>query len=104
MKRAAGLGLIVGFVSLNVAGLAGSVGAVTLGPEITVEADDGETFPQSYDVADRLKPGAVLRATRPALSRSRVAWPSSPRRVHTAAETGSRSSSGTTVRRSSNIS
>ena len=34
---------------------------VGLGPAVSVEADDGETFPASYDVADGLAPVTVLR-------------------------------------------
>lgn len=32
-----------------------------LGPEVVIEADDGDTFPKSYDVADRLRPESVIR-------------------------------------------
>ena len=32
-----------------------------LGPEVTVEAEEGTTFPASYDVADGLVSGTVLR-------------------------------------------
>ncbi len=34
-----------------------------LGPEITIEADRGRSFPHSYDVADRLEPATVLQIT-----------------------------------------
>ncbi len=34
---------------------------VVLGPEVAIEADGGETFPVSYDVADGLGPATVLR-------------------------------------------
>jgi hypothetical protein len=33
---------------------------VTLGPTVRIEADDSDTFPTSYDVADRLRPESVL--------------------------------------------
>ncbi len=32
----------------------------TLGPHVIIGADDGEGFPESYGVADRLQPGTVL--------------------------------------------
>lgn len=32
-----------------------------LGPAVTVEAEDGKTFPVSYDIADGLEPTTVLR-------------------------------------------
>lgn len=35
--------------------------APALGPTVTIEADDDENFPTSYDVADRLEPSTVLR-------------------------------------------
>jgi hypothetical protein len=42
-------------------GLAGRGRVPSIGPEVTVEAQEGETFPASYDVADRLEPDTVLR-------------------------------------------
>ena len=39
----------------------GAARAAALGPALTVEAEEGETFPASYDVADRLAPDTVLR-------------------------------------------
>ena len=33
----------------------------TMGPVVVIEADDGDTFPRSYDVADRLRPESVIR-------------------------------------------
>src|ERR1700675_116219 len=53
----AGLGVLV----ITVIGPAGSVGAATLRPEVTIEADDDATFPKSYAVVDRLAPDTVLQ-------------------------------------------
>ncbi len=57
----ASLLLGVGLIGLNVIAAGGSARATTLGPEVTVEADDSDSFPDSYDVADGLEPGSVLR-------------------------------------------
>lgn len=35
--------------------------AAVLGPVVTIEADEGDTFPKTYDVADRLRAESVLR-------------------------------------------
>lgn len=59
--RTAGLMLGAGLVALSLTAAGVSAHAATLGPEVTVEADDDASFPESYDVADRLTPDTVLR-------------------------------------------
>ena len=63
LGRAAGVlvGAGVSFVALNVSASDGAARAATLGPEVTIEADDDSSFPTSYDVVDALTPGTVLR-------------------------------------------
>jgi hypothetical protein len=65
LGRAAGLavavGVGVGGAALSVIAPGGSAGAATRGPEVTVEVDDDDAFPKSYDVADQLAAGTVLR-------------------------------------------
>ena len=39
----------------------GAVGRVVLGSVVNIEAADGQTFPESYDVADGLRPATVLQ-------------------------------------------
>lgn len=41
--------------------LSTGVAAPVLGPTVTLEAGEGEHFPTTYDVADRLEPSTVLR-------------------------------------------
>ena len=42
-------------------GPAGTAGAATLRPEVTIEVDDEASFPKSYAVIDRLAPDTVLQ-------------------------------------------
>lgn len=57
----AGAGFVALLFALNPTALLGPAGAATLGPEVTIEADDDASFPTSYDVVDALTPGTVLR-------------------------------------------
>jgi hypothetical protein len=59
--RSAGFFLGVGVIALTVIVPGASTDAAVLGPEITVEADDDASFPETYDVADRLTPDTVVQ-------------------------------------------
>jgi hypothetical protein len=51
----------VGLVTLIATAGEGAAGAVTLGTDVAIGADDDDSFPASYEVVDRLAPETVLR-------------------------------------------
>jgi hypothetical protein len=61
LTRLATVGVGFGIVAMNAIATGGSAHAATVGPEVTVEADDDASFAKSYDVVGGLAPGTVLR-------------------------------------------